>query len=127
MSDIKGNKVTIPLIHFEQFYLIYQITNSMPLTNNLVFKHNPGLTEDSKTKNTQRTNHNPFLGGLLPQPGLCLYRGGLYKSADKFERPELGLFLIVLAKSRLLKHYSPFRNGTEGQFRRNLLIWQNLK
>jgi len=53
MSDIKENQVTIPLTHFEQFYLIYQITNSMPSTNNLVFKCSPGLTEVSNAQNTQ--------------------------------------------------------------------------
>ena len=54
---------------------------------------------------------------LLPHPGLCLLGGGLSTSADKFERPELGSSVTVLAKSTSLSIIVPsgmvLRHNTE--------------
>lgn len=38
------------------------------------------------------------------------------KSADKFEKSELGPFVTELAQRGLLKHHSPCRGGTEGPY-----------
>lgn len=43
------------------------------------------------------------------------------KSADKFEKSELGSCVTELAKGGLLEHCSPCREGTEGLYRRNIL------
>lgn len=62
---------------------------------------------------TTPTQYLHLIHCLSPQPRLCLHGGVPYKSADKSET-EFDSFVIVTAKNGLLKHYSPFRNGTEG-------------
>lgn len=66
---------------FLKLYLIYQVTDNMPLTNKLVSKHKTGLMEVPII--LKPANHSPYPVGFLPQPGLRLDGGSPYKSADK--------------------------------------------
>lgn len=127
MSDAKRNQVTISLIHLEQFYLIYLTTKIAHLQPIMWYVSTRlDLLKFQRHKILKQANYNPYLVTfhliycLLPQPGKCLHGGIPYITTDKFERPDLGPFLKVLANNKLLKHYNPFRNCTKGQYRRKI-------